>query len=169
MSNNSSYKNFAQIFNNKEFKEASNSILYFSEKMVSAFNSSNSLIERISVLSKLMMNMSNSAKLAVIGITAFAGAIEQHMAFARAGEQIVGLITTSGMAADKFQTLANAVKHYGGTADGVANTMFHLRKNLQDVQSGGNGNGLLEFLSQDGINISGIKSVDQLLPIIAIL
>ena len=130
-------------------------------------NSSGSFVRNISAIGGAFVSLSNPLKVLTIGLSAFSGVFEATMNSAVNGEKMADLAAQSGMAVDKFQTLSNAVKHYGGTADSVANTMLNLRKNLQDVQSGGNGNGLLEFLSKDGINISGIKSAEQLLQIVA--
>jgi len=78
-----------------------------------------------------------------------------------------GLVRRTGLAADKFQTLANAAEHYGGTAAETSQIMANLRKNLEDLKKGGDGNGLKDTLDAFNINPAGIMSTDQALEVIA--
>ncbi len=83
------------------------------------------------------------------------------------GEQMSKLVTQSGLAIDKFQTLAKIAQKYGGSALETARSVETLRKSLADIQKGGDGNGLKETLKAFNINPAGLQSADQFLEVIA--
>jgi len=94
---------------------------------------------------------------------AFNGAVD----YAQQGNAVKNFAMRTGLAADKFQTLANAAEHYGGTAAETSQIMANLRKNLEDLKKGGDGNGLKDTLDAFNINPAGIMSTDQALEVIA--
>lgn len=71
------------------------------------------------------------------------------------------------LATDKFQALSNSAKQYGGTAEGVAQSISILGDNIANLKKGGDGNGLKETLEAFKINPEGIKSTEQFLDVIS--
>ena len=83
------------------------------------------------------------------------------------GERMANFVRQSGLAADKFQALANASKRYGGSAESTAKSLTNLRTGLADIQKGSSGNGLADILKAFNINSKGIQSTEQFLTVIA--
>lgn len=68
---------------------------------------------------------------------------------------------------EKFQSLSNAAKQSGGSAENVAQSVSVLGDKLANLKKGGDGNGLKETLEAFEINPEGIKSTEQFLDVIS--
>ena len=126
------------------------------------------LIEAMSPFSRELISISRGfallprqTKLVTSGIVALGAALSQAINYASEGEQLAGLSRQARLTTDKFQSLSNAAKKYGGTAGVVAQSMSILGDNLADLKNGGDGNGLRETLDSFNINPAGIKSSEQ--------
>ena len=118
-------------------------------------------------LYKAFDNLGNRAKLFTTFAFSAVMAVKSTLQYASEGKEMAGLVRDSGLAADKFQALANASKHYGGSAQATAQSLSRLRTGLADIQKGGNGNGLADTLKAFNINSKGIQSTEQFLTVIA--
>ena len=89
------------------------------------------------------------------------------MNYASEGDNLEGLARQARLATDKFQSLSNSAKQYGGTAKDVAQSVSVLGDKLANLKKGGDGSGLKETLEVFEINPEGIKSTEQFLDVIS--
>ena len=120
-----------------------------------------------SVIAKSVGTIVASVKSLNVALNLFQKVYGMVEAYAFNGEQMANFVRQSGLAADKFQALANASKRYGGSAESTAKSLTNLRTGLADIQKGGNGNGLADTLKAFNINPKGIQSTEQFLTVIA--
>lgn len=83
------------------------------------------------------------------------------------GAHMASMARQARLATDKFQALSNSAKQYGGTAEGVAQSISILGNNIANLKKGGDGNGLKETLEAFKINPEGIQSTEQFLDVIS--
>ena len=120
-----------------------------------------------SVIAKSVGTIVASVKSLNVALNLFQKVYGMVEAYAFDGEQMANFVHQSGLAADKFQALANASKRYGGSAEATAKSLTNLRTGLADIKKGGNGNGLADTLKDFNILPEGIKSTDHFLTVIA--
>lgn len=162
VSNSSIFINIEQ-----EMAFAHRNLKSFLKDLLTALDTSKSLSTRVLALGSALNSLPTPLKVATIGFAAAGAAIHSTLKYASEGKEMAGLVRDSGLAADKFQALANASKHYGGSAQATAQSLSRLRTGLADIQKGGNGNGLADTLKDFNILPEGIKSTDHFLTVIA--
>lgn len=139
----------------------------FRKHFVILFNSTEALIMRLNSLINILDFMPKNLRTVTMGVVGLGAALYQTINYSEEGEQLAGLSKQARLTTDKFQSLSNAVKKYGGTTEGVAQSMSVLGDNLADLKQGGDGNGLKETLDSSNINPAGIKLSEQFLNVIS--
>ncbi len=156
-----------ELTSSDEFKKLTESVTTFTKQALIFADATRPLTQRVSALGSAFNSLSTPLKVATIGFAAAGAAIHSTLKYASEGKEMAGLVRASGLAADKFQALENASKHYGGSAQATAQSLSKLRTGLADIQKGGNGNGLADTLKAFNINSKGIQSTEQFLTVIA--
>lgn len=152
-----------KIFDKEQWAEA----VDFGKEIAIIADSTQDLSSKLTSLKKIISSFRSPVGAAVSVLSILGGTIYEAFQCTKECAQLGELAEQSGVATEKFQTLANASKKYGGSVDSTAKSLSTLGANLRDVQKGGDGNGLKDFLSNSNVNIDGLKSVEQLMPIIA--
>ena len=89
------------------------------------------------------------ARLAIVGVT-----IKKSLDFYEQGEQLQFLAQKASISTDNLQLLSNAVRRYGGTAEGVAGSIENLRNQYQQLRMGQGGGALEQAAFKYGVSIS---------------
>lgn len=89
------------------------------------------------------------ARLAIVGV-----AIKKSLDFYEQGEQLQFLAQKASISTDNLQLLSNAVRRYGGTAEGVAGSIENLRNQYQQLRMGQGGGALEQAAFKYGVSIS---------------
>ncbi len=160
-------KALKELTSSDEFKKLAEGVTVLTKQALIFADATRPLTQRVSALGSAFNSLSTPLKVATIGFAAAGAAIHSTLKYASEGKEMAGLVRDSGLAADKFQALANASKHYGGSAQVTAQSLSRLRTGLADIQKGGNGNGLADTLKDFNILPEGIKSTDHFLTVIA--
>ncbi len=170
MVSNSEFFSFNSEFLSKQDENIdvfTNKIVVLASALSDLSDNTKPLYSQFINLYKAFDNLGNRAKLFTTVAFSAVMAVKSTLQYASEGKEMAGLVRDSGLAADKFQALANASKHYGGSAQATAQSLSRLRTGLADIQKGGNGNGLADTLKAFNINSKGIQSTEQFLTVIA--
>lgn len=151
---------FYNLETNEDFKSLQKNVLIM-------LDSTESLEKRLISLLRVWKRMPFELKVATAGALGLSLALVKVINYASEGDNIEGLARQARLATDKFQSLANATKQYGGTAEGVAQSISILGDNIANLKKGGDGNGLKETLEAFKINPEGIQSVEQFLDVVS--
>ena len=156
-----------EFVSSDDFKKLGEGVTVLTKQSLVFADATRPLAQRVSALGSALNSLPTPLKVATIGFVAARAAIHSALEYASEGTEMAGLVRESGLAADKFQALANASKRYGGSAEATAKSLTNLRTGLADIKKGGNGNGLADTLKDFNILPEGIKSTDHFLTVIA--
>lgn len=137
-----------------EFKKLQTT-LEESKKQVDYFSKSVKTMQSTSEFSLLKVKQQfyalgkTIARLAIVGV-----AVKKSLDFYEQGEQLQFLAQKASISTDNLQLLSNAVRRYGGTAEGVAGSIENLRNQYQQLRMGQGGGALEQAAFKYGVSIS---------------
>lgn len=128
-------------------EESKKQVDYFSKSVKTMQSSSEASL--LKVKQNFLALGKTVARLAIVGVT-----IKKSLDFYEQGEQLQFLAQKASISTDNLQLLSNAVRRYGGTAEGVAGSIENLRNQYQQLRMGQGGGALEQAAFKYGVSIS---------------